>query len=580
MRVAFGPTRIATLALILVAALAAFTAAAGKSRGGILAASLADVSADSNNVFVVTKTSPESRLRVGDRVAFSDPADLAAYRFLDLRAGSTIPIQRLAPAPSVTVAEPVVAVSRSSIAYLRVLRIVLLTFVAIFIAIAFLVAIRGTSSGALSLACFFASIILILNPTTAVWPKAAIFAYATVSGCLIIMTFLFAIDFATKFTDQEQRPWTRRFRTYARVGGAAAIAISAIVSYRSFETPTTPPLGEFLGLAAVVAPIVAFVVALAFAFAYASPLERTRAAWVSASFGLGILGLLVTIAEDVAGVPDPVRDYPLVLLCVMPLGCAYAILRYRLLDIAFVVNRATVFGITSVVVLAALALVDYGLQKLVGSWIVQNGASVQIALALGIGIATRPLHARIDAIVDDVFFRKRHEALAALKRFAHDVAFIDDGPLAIERTTETVTRATEFRCAAFLSEARGSAFRLAEDRAAATAPEIPLEIDRNDPCIVRMLSTRESVELRDVSSAIEGDYAFPMFARNALLGFLVCTASGDAVTLAPDERAAVADVARALGLTLDLLRVESLETEVERLKLVTLRERRAGYGGP
>jgi hypothetical protein len=204
---------------------------------------------------------------------------------------------------------------------------------------------------------------------------------------------------------------------------------------------------------------------------------------------------------------------------------------------------------------------------------------VQIALALGIGIATRPLHARIDAIVEDVFFRKRHEALATLKRFARDVAFIDDGRIAVERSTETVTRATEFRCTAFLSEGRGSAFRLTEERSA-KQNDIAIEIDRNDPGIVRMLSTRESVELSDVTSAIEGDYAFPLFARNALLGFLVCTAYGDAVTLAPDERAAVAEVARALGLTLDLLRVESLETEIERLKLVTLRERRAGYGGP
>jgi hypothetical protein len=95
-----------------------------------------------------------------------------------------------------------------------------------------------------------------------------------------------------------------------------------------------------------------------------------------------------------------------------------------------------------------------------------------------------------------------------------------------------------------------------------------------------MLATRESLELRDLTSAIEGDYAFPMFARNTLLGFLVCTASGDAVTLAPDERGAVGEVARALGLTLDLLRVESLEAEVERLKLVSRGKRLAGYGGP
>ncbi len=200
---------------------------------------------------------------------------------------------------------------------------------------------------------------------------------------------------------------------------------------------------------------------------------------------------------------------------------------------------------------------------------------MQIVLALGIGIATRPLHARIDAIVDDLFFRKRHEALATLERFARDVAFIDDGRVAVERSIETVTRATEFRCDAYLSEGRGAAFRLTGDVATGAN-----EIDRNDPAIVRLLATRESLELRDVASAIEGDYAFPVFARGALLGFLVCRAYGDAVTLAPDERAAVAEVARALGLTLDLLRVESLEAEVERLKLVTLRERRAGYGGP
>jgi hypothetical protein len=577
MRVAFGPTRIATLVLIALAALAAVSAVVGNSSGGRLAASLSDVSGETNNLFVVTETSARSQLRVGDRVAFENPLDLAAYRFHDLPTGSTIPIRRLSPAPSATIAEPVTRPQASSIAYIRLLRYALLTCVSFFITIALLVAIRGTSSGALSLACFFAFVVLMINPTTVAWPRAAIFVYAVLSSCFIITPFLFAIDFATKFTNQEQRRWARRLQALARFGGLATLVISATIAYSSYVTPATPAFLIFLGLGAIVAPIVTFGVAVALAFAFASPLERSRAAWVSASFGIGVVGLLITIGENVAGVPEPTRDYPLALLCLIPLGCAYAILRYRLLDIAFVVNRATVFGVTSIVVLGSLALVDYGLQRLVGSWIVQNGASVQIALALGIGIATRPIHARIDAFVDDVFFRKRHEALGTLKRFARDVAFIDDGRVAVERSTETVMQATGLRCTAFLSEAHGSAFRLAELRSASA---IEIDIDRNDPGIVRMMSTRESVELSDLHSAIEGDYAFPMFARNALLGFLVCSAHGDAVTLAPDEREAVAEVARALGLTLDLLRVESLETELERLKLVTRREGSAGYGGP
>jgi hypothetical protein len=575
MRVAFTPTRIATLVLVIGSAITMLFAIATKPMGGELAATLAEASVDSNDTFIVTSTTPESRLRVGDRVAILGPFDRAGYRYHSLRRGSTLAIRRIAPDPTATIAEPVVPPPPASIPGLHLLRVALGTFVALFIAIAFIIAIRGTTSGSLSLACFFASIVLMINPTTGAWPRIAIFAYAVASACIIVGAFLFAIDFATKFTSQQHRPWARRLRDGSRVVGMLAIPIQGVATYASLVTPATPQIFQIAGITAVVAPIVAFFVALILAFVYASPLERSRAAWVSASFGIGVVALLINIGENIAGISEPTRDYPLVLLSVLPLGCAYAILRYRLLDIAFVVNRATVFGVTSIVVLAALALVDYGLQKIVGSWIVQNGASVQIALALGIGIATRPLHARIDAIVDDLFFRKRHEALATLERFARDVAFIDDGRLAVERSTETVARATEFRCVAFLSEARGAAYRLTGEPAAGAN-----EVDRNDPAIVRLLATRDSVELRDVATAIDGDYAFPMFARNALLGFLVCTATGDAVTLAPDERAAVGHLARALGLTLDLLRVESLEAEVERLKLVSRGERLAGYGGP
>jgi hypothetical protein len=277
------------------------------------------------------------------------------------------------------------------------------------------------------------------------------------------------------------------------------------------------------------------------------------------------VGFIAGIWLRLADVPEPLRDYPLVLVAAMPLGCAYAILRYRLLDIGFVVNRATVFGVTSLLVLAALALVDYGLQAWLGSWLVRTGMYVQLALALAIGIATRPLHDGVDRVVDDLFFRRRHEAERVLRQFARDVAHIDDPAVLLQRTVDTVARAAELRCAVYISNAgNGDGLQRA---AASLRDAAPFGLDRNDGAVVRLLATREPIDLHDVETVLPGDFAFPMFARNRLSGLLVCDgkAAGPAA-YAPDELDAIAAVANAAGLALDLLRIESLERELEALR--------------
>jgi len=230
-----------------------------------------------------------------------------------------------------------------------------------------------------------------------------------------------------------------------------------------------------------------------------------------------------------------------------------------LLDIAFVLNRATVFGITSLLVIAALALVDWGLQTLLGSWLLHTGLYVQLALALAIGIATRPLHDRVDAFVDDVFFRQRHETERTLRAFARDVSYIDDAKVVLDRTVETVARAAQLRCAMLLMTGDGLATAAASGEA-----EAPTLVDRNDAAVVRVLATREPVDLHRVDTALGGDFAFPMFARSRLIGILVCSGKTDGPTAyAPDELDAIGNVAHASGLALDLLRIERLERELE-----------------
>jgi GAF domain-containing protein len=73
--------------------------------------------------------------------------------------------------------------------------------------------------------------------------------------------------------------------------------------------------------------------------------------------------------------------------------------------------------------------------------------------------------------------------------------------------------------------------------------------------------------VQDEPTSIAGDFAFPMFARDRLLGFIVCSGKQDgAAAYAPDEIDAIAAVATATGLALDLSRIEALEREIATLR--------------
>jgi GAF domain-containing protein len=532
----------------LIAALALF-AGIDRLRAGQPIATLKPDGA-SNVVFVVTAAHPGSPLHVGDRVRIDDPAQIAAMSYLALPAGSTLRVVRTAPLPSATIDLAVIPIKQTLLMFLLPRAIQTL-----FLAIALLVALRGRSAGSLPLAWLFALVTLLVNPTTPAWPKVAILAFAVVAGCFAILAFMCATEFAIAIAGEPNAPWARRIRRSSRALALCSAVYSLAISIGSLRTLETPEWLQQVSLGAAILQAALFLCAVVFANAKAAAADRQRVLWVTASLAVGITGFLGSIVAEAAGVGRPLFYLPLLLLVAMPLGCAYAILRYRLLDIAFVVNRATVFGITSLLVLGALALVDSGLQTLLGSWLIRNGTAVQIAVALVIGIATRPIHERVDGVVDDLFFRRRHEAERELRRFVRDVAYIDDAPTVIARTAQTVAHAANLRCTIFLTGPDGLIV--------GANTELPLTVDRNDAAIVRLLSTREIVDLREIDTALRGDYAFPMFARNRLLGVLVCgDPDGGVGTGAPDELDAIGAVAHASGVAIDLLRIEALEREL------------------
>jgi GAF domain-containing protein len=188
---------------------------------------------------------------------------------------------------------------------------------------------------------------------------------------------------------------------------------------------------------------------------------------------------------------------------------------------------------------------------------------VEIALALGLGFSLRTLHARIEILVDRFFFRARRRALAELKAFAEDVYFITDPDVAIHRTVAVVARCGDAEFAALYLIADGPFGRAADTGADA----LPMEVDENDPLLVRMRSTRKMELLRGSGSAIDAEIAFPLFVRGGLVGALTLGPKRSGEAYDPEETALLADLSQRVGLALDALQTVALRRELDALTL-------------
>lgn len=232
-----------------------------------------------------------------------------------------------------------------------------------------------------------------------------------------------------------------------------------------------------------------------------------------------------------------------------PVALTYAALSRRLIDIGFVLNRAVIFAIVSTIVIGAFVLVEWAARE----WLVSTGHTfstvIGMSLALGLGLSMRYIHRHVDRFVDQIFFRKRHEDEAALRRFAHESSFITDRSVLLERAVREVKEHTNAVDATILVRNGAATFTSAEgtDGARTVAGE-------NDPGILALRAWRKPVDLGSLEdSALRGEFAFPMISRGALVGVLVCGTKSNGEAYAPDESDALVALAHGVGTALDVL---------------------------
>jgi hypothetical protein len=144
--------------------------------------------------------------------------------------------------------------------------------------------------------------------------------------------------------------------------------------------------------------------------------ERQQIKWLALAGVVAVVTIgIATPAYDVigAGLANAVM---MTSVMGLPAAAAVAIMRYRLYDIDVVINRALVYGALTAT-LAGTYLVSVLLLQLVLESFTQGSGLAVAASTLAAAALVRPARARIQAIVDRRFFRRKYDAAQTLANF-------------------------------------------------------------------------------------------------------------------------------------------------------------------
>ncbi len=436
--------------------------------------------------------------------------------------------------------------------------------------------IRRPESGAVQLLVLYLLLVRLsiqMCPANWVTPYPAADAANAALNLIAPTGWALLATYASRFARSDRVVRALAIISYAL---AAYLAVIGVVSVIGAWFAWVDPLGApFVGSSYLIAQLAYLVAPLACALlviARTRREERSRLIWLLTP--TVVIYLVYQSYTTWSFLPltqsDAFTTVALVVQLLAPLGMTYAMLNRRLLDVGFALNRAAVFAVVSTIVVGAFVLAEWAASE----WLVSASHVANVIIgglvALALGLSMRFIHKYVDRFVDRVFFRKRHEDEAALRRFAHESAYVTDRYALLQRAAGEVRDHTDAIDVAILVFDRDGAYR------SYVATDGAIELGENDPAVLALRAWHKVVDLHDVSqSDLRGELAFPMVSRGVLTGILVCGAKRNGEAYAPDESSAIFALAHGVGAALDILSHRDAGSDDSLREMVTLmREQR------
>jgi signal transduction histidine kinase len=140
---------------------------------------------------------------------------------------------------------------------------------------------------------------------------------------------------------------------------------------------------------------------------------------------------------------------------------ALAIVKYRLVDIHFIIRRSIVYSILSGMVLVIYVLFIKNVTDIIAGKLETNSLLVEAALVLALVFLLRPLETRVEEFMDRFFYRERYLFRLKFLDFNRAVLGILELPVLLQRTVDFVSQALDVdQVAVLILEPEGGCYRV------------------------------------------------------------------------------------------------------------------------
>jgi hypothetical protein len=308
--------------------------------------------------------------------------------------------------------------------------------------------------------------------------------------------------------------------------------------------------------------------------------ERTERGRAGLVFGAVILAAIVNPAKDqdtamLASVMGPSLNeaaladlrhaisewLPIGMVLIVPVAVAYATLRHRIFDVAFVLNRALAYALTWIVLLVMFAALEFVAERFVKRLSHAEGLAVEFAITLIVIICAKLVHQRVDRVVDHFFFRTRLQQESALRRFATAAHFYEGTQSLVRDAVAAIVRYGRVEGAAIYVAAPDGLRPLASTLA---RPESVIDVD--DPAFVTLRAHREAIDVDPAATALPGVRAYPMVVAGRLAGAVSVGERESGEEMPPDIDAALQAVATSIGASLAAIETTRIREEIQHLR--------------
>jgi hypothetical protein len=239
----------------------------------------------------------------------------------------------------------------------------------------------------------------------------------------------------------------------------------------------------------------------------------------------------------------------LLLGLVAPGLLAYAVLRHKLFDLGFAVNRTLVFGAIGVLLLVSFALIEWAIKQAIPKVWYGGSAYISAVIAVGLYLTFNRIHHSVEHAIERLFFHKWQLNGAALKRFVAAAAHVEKPEALAGNFAAELGR--------FTGGAKTAIYARTTERHYADARGAT--IDADDPALATMRAEQGEVVPAEVGSVLEAALALPMMHQAALAGFVLLGPKPTGEDYRPDEIEVLAWATQQVGLDLQAIRVRELE---------------------